>query len=519
MNWLATMPVRLPVLVPLALADRLPGWVYEVTPHAVIGLFVFAFGACLGSFANVVIYRLPEGISVVSPPSRCPTCGVRLKWHENLPIVGWIALRGRCRACGVRISPQYLVIELLMGLLLLWLYLAYFAAPPTMPWWGDVGGPWWFRNGVLRSLPAFLLHAILLAALVAMAKIDVRSFHLPTAVPNTVAIAAFLLWPLQTLLPAPAQSIERWPIPLLSAPWIGAALGAGLGVLASTAALWRGALRPSFADYDDFLPPATSERTAAPVAPASDGPRIELWFLAVVLASTAVGLSLNGARVAAAVVAAAALIVLAAPMVLLRHASSDVEEAALADYPHARREVLREVVFLLPALGGAAVGFLLVRWLATGGGEQVANEASWIGAAHGGVVRAAAAGTIGAINAPGVVAALGASVAGYLVAGGMVWAVRIVATLGFGREAMGLGDVHLFGAVGAVLGWTDPLWAFFAAAFFGLAWAIAATVVGGRGAVQRSSIPFGPHLALAAVGVIAFRPALDRLWGLWLASL
>lgn len=466
----------------------LPLWVYEVLPHAAIGIFVFAFGACLGSFANVLIYRMPEGISVVSPPSRCPTCGARLKWYENLPVIGWLALRGRCRTCGVPISPQYLVVELLMGMLLLWLYLVYFAAAPTAPWWGDLGGAWWYRNGVLRALPAFMLHAILLMALVAMTKIDVRSFHLPTALPNAVVVAAILLWPAQAFLPAPAQAATQWPIPLLPAPWWQAAIGAGCGVLVALAALRAGVLRPSFADYDDYLPPEAAagdgavDRTTPPAA-SSDGPRIELWFLAVVLASSAIGCWINGARGWAVASACATLAALVAPAVLLRRANVDLEEAALAEYPHARREMLRELVFLSPIIAGGAIGFALGSWL---GAHGAGSEAK-----------------------PGVVAALAACIGGYVVAAGIVWAIRIIATVVAGREAMGLGDVHLFGAVGAVLGVVDPIWAFFAAAFFGLGWTAAAAFAGGRGAIQKGSIPFGPHLALATVWVIAFRPVLD----------
>ena len=66
-------------------------------PKLVTAVFIFAFGACVGSFLNVVAYRVPVGRSVVSPPSRCPQCGSKLSWHENLPIVGWLLLRGRCR--------------------------------------------------------------------------------------------------------------------------------------------------------------------------------------------------------------------------------------------------------------------------------------------------------------------------------------------------------------------------------------------------------------------------------------
>jgi leader peptidase (prepilin peptidase)/N-methyltransferase len=75
------------------------------------------FGACIGSFLNVVIFRLPLGQSIVSPPSRCPKCGYRLKWYDNVPIFGWLLLGGRCRHCKNLISVQYPLVELVTALL------------------------------------------------------------------------------------------------------------------------------------------------------------------------------------------------------------------------------------------------------------------------------------------------------------------------------------------------------------------------------------------------------------------
>jgi leader peptidase (prepilin peptidase) / N-methyltransferase len=69
-------------------------------------------GACIGSFLNVCSYRWPEERSVVSPPSSCPACGTRIRWHDNVPVLGWLLLRGRCRSCGAGISVQYPLVEL-----------------------------------------------------------------------------------------------------------------------------------------------------------------------------------------------------------------------------------------------------------------------------------------------------------------------------------------------------------------------------------------------------------------------
>ncbi len=87
------------------------------------GLFVFLIGAAIGSFLNVCIGRWPDGLSVVKPRSRCPKCGHQIKASENIPIVSWLMLRGRCSGCGDRISIQYPIVELLVALM--WL-VAYF---------------------------------------------------------------------------------------------------------------------------------------------------------------------------------------------------------------------------------------------------------------------------------------------------------------------------------------------------------------------------------------------------------
>ena len=82
-------------------------------------LMVYAgiLGACVGSFLNVCVYRWPEDKSVISPPSTCPNCGSRIKWYDNVPVLGWLWLRGKCRACGAPISIQYPLVELVTAAL------------------------------------------------------------------------------------------------------------------------------------------------------------------------------------------------------------------------------------------------------------------------------------------------------------------------------------------------------------------------------------------------------------------
>jgi leader peptidase (prepilin peptidase) / N-methyltransferase len=115
-------------------------------------------GAVVGSFLNVVIHRLPRGESLVHPRSRCPSCGTQIAEYDNVPIVSWLVLRGRCRYCGAPISPRYPVVELLTALT--------FAAVVL------VRG---FDNDLILELP-------FVAALIALAGIDFDHKLLPNKI-------------------------------------------------------------------------------------------------------------------------------------------------------------------------------------------------------------------------------------------------------------------------------------------------------------------------------------------------
>ena len=79
--------------------------------------WAFVFGGCMGSFLNVCVLRIPRGESLLTAPSHCPVCGTNIRWYDNLPILGYLNLRGRCRACHTRIHPRYLIMEVVCALL------------------------------------------------------------------------------------------------------------------------------------------------------------------------------------------------------------------------------------------------------------------------------------------------------------------------------------------------------------------------------------------------------------------
>ena len=96
--------------------------------------FIFFFGIVIGSFLNVCILRIPEDFSIVAPASRCPRCQSLINWYDNVPVFGWLVLRGKCRACGAAISPMYPLVELATGLLFVACYLEFGLTQTAVKW-------------------------------------------------------------------------------------------------------------------------------------------------------------------------------------------------------------------------------------------------------------------------------------------------------------------------------------------------------------------------------------------------
>ncbi len=139
---------------------------------------VFAFGASVGSFLNVVMIRLPRGESIVSPPSHCMTCGAAIPWYDNIPVLSYFILRGRCRSCKTRFSPTYMIIELLVGLLAVACFLH---ARSDAPW---------------LHLSRFVAEFTFVSVLVALAGIDGKTWILP----NKILLPAIpIFWSLAVL--------------------------------------------------------------------------------------------------------------------------------------------------------------------------------------------------------------------------------------------------------------------------------------------------------------------------------
>ncbi|MGC9455323.1 MAG: prepilin peptidase [Phycisphaerae bacterium] len=374
--------------------------------HAFWIIFLFALGACVGSFLNVVIHRLPRGQSIVFPGSHCPQCGRAIRWYDNIPLLSYMALRGRCRACKAPISPRYLLIELATACVVAGLYVCYFVL--------DI------RAGAgefVESWGMYVPHAALLCGLLVCAVVDVQYWLVPLEVCWVVAGFGLVF---SAVLP------HQW-MPTVSPPAAAASVAAAAGLGISVVLQHFGVLRQSFIDAADPPPGADDTPKAAAIAAQS-------------------GIS-------------------------------------------PRKEVLRELLFLAPAIVLAAGAWLVVARVEPVGdawSRAVSPEAGGLLAPH--------------------VAGLMASLAGLLVGGAWIWGIRILGTLGFGKEAMGLGDVHIMAAVGAATGWIVPSLAFFVAPFFGLLWAL--YLFARR---RQRELPYGPWLAAATAAVMLFYDAFDRL--------
>ena len=106
----------------------------RVIPAWAIDISVFCFGLIIGSFLNVCIVRIPEGKSIVLPSSACPKCGAKIRPYDNIPVLSWLFLRGKCRDCKTQISAMYPLVELLTGILFWGCYRAFGSTVETLKW-------------------------------------------------------------------------------------------------------------------------------------------------------------------------------------------------------------------------------------------------------------------------------------------------------------------------------------------------------------------------------------------------
>jgi leader peptidase (prepilin peptidase) / N-methyltransferase len=165
---------------------------WSLVPFHFWSLIFFVFGCIVGSFLNVCIHRMPLGMSIVTPPSHCPHCQYSIPWYLNIPLVTWLALRGRCKNCDAPISPRYFIVELLTGVAFLSCWLSFGSVSPVIA----------------------VVYVIFLAGLIVATFIDFEHFIIPDEITYggmAVGLAASFLYPrlhgVQTLTDGMWQSV------------------------------------------------------------------------------------------------------------------------------------------------------------------------------------------------------------------------------------------------------------------------------------------------------------------------
>jgi len=373
-----------------------PDWIWFV--------FIFAFGSCIGSFLNVVVYRMPRDKSLITPPSSCPSCGRHIRFYDNVPLVSWVLLGRKCRFCRAPISPRYFIIELLTAVVFLGLFIIYFNTdfiPGMVPL---------FRGGWL----IYFMHIFLFGAFIAASAIDLERWIIPLAICWLVTIVGLIGSAVGPYFIGIASIREDSLLPSASAATGSLAAGGAIGLAISWGLLACGLLKRSY---------ETDEHAEAVKDEQKD------------------------------------------------NSTKDAPPESTKDLPEQhfnhRLEAFREIIFLLPII----ICSLAAYWI-------ISNTVSIVTQNNFPTQHPVIAGFLG-------------SLWGYFIGCGIVWGIRIFGTLAFGKEAMGLGDVHLMGAAGAVIGPVLVVVAFFIAPFFGLAWA------GFQMFFKKiRQIPYGPFLSL-----------------------
>lgn len=452
--------------------------------------FVWAFGLCVGSFLNVVIYRLPLGKSLSTPRrSFCPNCGTTLAAIDNIPVLSWLVLGARCRTCRMPISVQYPLVEAATGLVFLLTFrlLAVSGASASI------------SNFTYElDWPLLLAWLTLVAVMAACTGMDFVSYMIDTRVTNFGVVVGLAL-------------LAIWPRPAALVPTASHPIAAGLAAAMIVGIAWLLITAPR--EAPESAPPSAGD--PEPTAPIESHETVDSNFVQSVAVesrtSAAVGVigvlamfAVGGWLISTIVVPSeippppqhdwatiAALSALFVAMVVAgsqsRHVDTEIAVAIENEGASARRTALLEFAWLLPAiLVGVGVGVTAYRVPAVL--ETWAHLVRWSPFAS---------------YVP--IAGLVYSLVGVCVAVSAGWFLRIFFTLVFGREAFGVGDIYILAAAGAVGGWEIAL--------LGLLFSVGLATVGWLLSLLFKSaliIPFGPWLALGFVAALWLqRPAGD----------
>ncbi len=446
---------------------------------------VAVLGAIVGSFLNVVIYRLPLGLSILSPKwSFCPHCREPIRPTDNVPIVGWLFLKGRCRFCAAPIGIVYPVIECLATLLFISVWDILFTANliPSV-------------NSVAIDWPVAIAYLALFAGLLASAAMDIESYTIDIRISVVVMILAVLAHAIRGIPAIAVTPPFDHSLGLLPPGWCLVFAAAGLTWLMGWAigSLWMARQGPAQTESlpNSTAQPAPSEGTpgGAPTAsPVKFQPMPIVVFALLIVAllvwqryapAVPAKLSISPGVIRSLLASAVCMFILILASWVHRPADTEIAHEIEHTRHEARGVAIREIIAFAPAI---LVGVGVFWWLRTG--DRLSLKSDWID-----MQRISADAWPWVRFGCGALQAVGGMVAGSIIG----WTVRILGTLAFGKEAFGTGDIYLMAAIGAAAGVGNLFFGFFLAALLALV-GVTAT------AFRKSSrtIPFGPWLALGS---------------------
>ena len=463
--------------------------------HLCWSILALVLGGCVGSFLNVVIYRWPRNLSIRRPSrSFCPHCEQPIAWYDNVPVVSYLLLSGRCRRCGAAISLQYPLVELATGLVFLLTYDVFFVARQRIGIGGDLAADW----------PMLLSHWGLWAGLIVLAVMDLEAYLVDirvTWIVSAAGVIGHMLWR--------PENREGWIRPTAEQAAWAVAVVVGLGIAGLL--FLRGGAEPGSDEEAPVEEPGEHELS-------TDAATVKtswrwIWLIvpiALVVAYVVVvivageqaplkrslpqvagrllpayqhppiehpppGLDWGAIRLGIGIAVVFAALALAASRPQ-PEADSDIIEAIRAEASDARRNALGELKFLTPAI---VLGAAALFWLSSGATPDpdrvVDRVLHWR-----------------PLSNWQPLWGVSTAVTGWVIGGAIGWLARIGFTLLFGKEALGMGDVHILASAGAVAGWPVALAGFFLAAPLAL---LAIVVIHLRR--QSRALPYGPWLALA----------------------
>lgn len=433
-------------------------------------ILALVLGACVGSFVNVVIYRWSRDLSIRRPArSFCPACEKTIAWYDNIPVLSFLLLGGRCRHCRAVISWQYPLVELATAFVFLLTYDGFFVTRQRLGIGADLSIDW----------PMLLAHWALWAGLVAVVVMDLEAYLVDVRVTWLIVAAGMLGHALWT-----PSSSRAWVRPDgLQAAWA-AAVAVGLLIGGLLMLRYRSGPEAQVGSQQPLEEPPSDELPTPPVSSSWVWPLVLLPVGLVLTYLIAMNVNVTppfwagNSGMVRLVIGLAALF---AWMTLAAsnpqpEADAQIVEAIRDEAPVARHNVLWELKLLVPAIAlSSAILVLFGPWGSPASREAVEGLLHWR-----------------AVGDWQPLWGLATALTGWVISGALGWLMRIWFTLALGKEALGMGDVHILAAAGAVAGWPVVLIGFFLAAFLAL---LGIVVIHLRR--QSRALPYGPWLALA----------------------